>query len=171
MPAEEPADPPAQEQAGHDRLLPWIAAERALRAIILLAVGIVLLTHPHTNWGTEITRLAEKLGLNPRGNWVKRVIDRVSRINADKNVIFGLAAIGYGVLEAVESYGLWTRKRWGEWLTVIATSLFFIPEIWELTKSASVLKVGALLANIAIVAYLIWRLRRSHTAKAPAGAA
>jgi uncharacterized membrane protein (DUF2068 family) len=168
MPAAEPEESPVEKDPRKDRLLPWIAAERALRAIVLLAVGIVLLTHPHTNWGTEITRLAEKLGQNPRGNWVKRVIDRVSRIDADKNVIFGLAAIGYGVLEAVESYGLWTRRRWGEWLTVVATSLFFIPELWELTKSASVLKVGALLANVAIVAYLIWRLRRSHTAGTPA---
>jgi uncharacterized membrane protein (DUF2068 family) len=162
MHASAPDGRPVEQEIAHDRLLPWIAAERALRAIVLLAVGIVLLTHPHTDWGTEITRLAEKLGQNPRGNWVKRVIDRVSTIKADKNVILGFAAIGYGVLEGVESYGLWTRKRWGEWLTVVATSLFFIPEIWELTKSATPLKVGALLANVAIVAYLIWRLRRSH---------
>ena len=40
-------------------------------------------------------------------------------------------------------------RRWGEWLTVLATSLLLIPEVWALTKSATPLKVGALLANIA----------------------
>ena len=170
MPATVPADPPADTEIAKDRLLPWIAAERAFRAVVLLAVGIVLLTHPHTNWGVEITRLAERLGQNPKSNWFKRIIDRISKFPADKTVIFGIAAIAYGVLEAVESYGLWTRRRWGEWLTVVATSMFFIPEIWELTKSASVLKVGALLANIAIVAYLIWRLRRSRSHEETAAA-
>jgi uncharacterized membrane protein (DUF2068 family) len=74
--------------------------------------------------------------------------------------VFGIVALGYGVLEGAEAYGLWMRRRWGEWLTVLATSLLFIPEIWELSKNASPLKVGALLVNIAVVAYLIRRLRR-----------
>ena len=47
---------------------------------------------------------------------------------------------------------------WGEWLTVIATSLLMIPEVWELTKSTTFLKVGALLVNIVVVLYLLWRL-------------
>jgi uncharacterized membrane protein (DUF2068 family) len=158
-----PTDTPATQEIARDRLLPWIAAERAFRAVVLLAVGIVLVTHPHANWGQEIARLAEKLGQNPKGNGIKRLIEKISKIHANEDLIFGAAALGYGVLEGVEAYGLWTRKRWGEWLTVLATSLLFIPEIWELTKSASVLKVGALLVNAAIVAYLIWRLRRSRT--------
>lgn len=143
-----------------DRLLPWIAAERGFRALVLVAVGIVLVTHPHADWASEISRLAERLGLDPKGNWIKRVIDKVSELHADQNVVFGVAALVYAALEGAEAYGLWMRKRWGEWLTVVATSLFFIPEIWELAKSASLLKVGALLANAAIVAYLVWRLRR-----------
>ncbi len=148
--------------SSHDRLLPWIAAERALRATLLLAVGIVLLSHPHANWGSEIARLAGKLGQDPKSNWVQRIIEKVSRIHANEDVIFGVAALAYGLLEGVEAYGLWTRRRWGEWLTVLATSLLFIPEAWELTKSIALLKLGALLVNAAIVAYLVWRLRRSH---------
>jgi uncharacterized membrane protein (DUF2068 family) len=73
--------------------------------------------------------------------------------------VFGAAALAYGALEGIEAYGLFTRRRWGEWLTVVATSLLLIPEVWELTKSASVLKIGALLANLLVVAYLLWRLR------------
>ena len=162
---------PQTKKDSRSRLLPWIAAERAFRAVVLLAVGIVLVTHPHANWGAEIARLAGKLGQNPKDNWFKRIIEKVSRIHANEDVIFGLAALAYGALEGVEAYGLWARRRWGEWLTVLATSLLFIPEIWELTKSASLLKVGALVANIAIVAYLIWRLRLSRAAEPAPGPA
>jgi uncharacterized membrane protein (DUF2068 family) len=145
-----------------DRLLPLIAVERAFRGVVLFAVGIALVTHPHAHWASDISRWAERLGLDPKGSVLKGVIEKISKIPANQDVIFGVAALAYSVLESAEAYGLWKRKRWGEWLTVVATSLLFIPEIWELTKSATLLKVGALLANAAIVAYLVWRLRREH---------
>ena len=150
----------APEVRKGDRLLPWIAAERAFRAFVLLVIGIVLVTHPHTNWAREIQSLIQKMGLNPKENWIRKLLDKIAGIGSSRNVIFGLIALGYGALEGAEAYGLWNRKRWGEWLTVIATSLLFIPEVWELTKSATFLKVGALLVNIAVVAYLLWRIRR-----------
>lgn len=146
--------------ARHDRLLPWIAAERAFRALVLITVGLVLVTHPHANWASEIASFAQRLGLDPKQNWVHRLIQKVSKISTNQDVVFGAIALGYGALEGVEAYGLWKRRRWGEWLTVLATSLLFVPEVWELTKSATALKVGALLVNIAVVAYLLWRLRR-----------
>jgi uncharacterized membrane protein (DUF2068 family) len=151
----------AKAPARHDRLLPWIAAERAVRAIVLLAVGVVLVSHPHADWAGEISRLAERLGLDPRDNWIQRIMDDVRKVKAHQDVVFGAIALAYGALEGVEAYGLWTCRRWGEWLTVVATSLLLVPEVWELTKSATPLKVGALLVNLAVVAYLLWRLRKA----------
>jgi uncharacterized membrane protein (DUF2068 family) len=153
--------PSSAPTTSHDRLLPWIAAERTFRAVVLLAVGIALVTHPHANWASDIAHLAEHLGLDPKENWIQRIIDDVSKIHTNQDLLFGLVAIGYGVLEGAEAYGLFKRRRWGEWLTVVATSLLFIPEVWELTKSASFLKVGAVVVNVAVVAYLLWRLRRA----------
>jgi uncharacterized membrane protein (DUF2068 family) len=36
--------------------------------------------------------------------------------------------------------------------------------VWELTKSATALKVGVLIVNALVVAYLLWRLRRPGVA-------
>ncbi len=151
-------EPPAAP-ARHDRLLPWIAAERTLRAVVLLGAGTVLVTHPHANWASDISHLAQRFGLDPKDNWIQRIMDDVGKIHAHQDLVFGVAAIAYGALEGTEAYGLFTRRRWGEWLTVVATSLLFVPEVWELTKSATVLKVGAVVVNVAIVGYLLWRLR------------
>lgn len=145
--------------ARHDRLLPWIAAERAFRTVVLLGVGIALVSHPHANWASDVAHLAQRLGLDPKDNWIQRIMTDVGKIHAHQDLVFGVAAIAYGALEGVEAYGLFTRRRWGEWLTVLATSLLFVPEVWELTKSATVLKVGAVVVNLAIVGYLVWRLR------------
>ena len=158
----EPAASPEQAEAASrrkDRLLPWIAAERAFRAVVLIAVGLVLLSRPHADWATEITHLAQRAGLNPNGNWPRKVIEKIRHVHASEDVVFGVIALAYGTLEGVEAYGLWRRRRWGEWLTVIATSLLLVPEIWELTKSLTLLKIGALIVNLVVVAYLLWRLR------------
>lgn len=145
-----------------DRLLPWIAAERAVRAVLLLALGIALVGHPHANWAKDISDLARHLGLNPNSNGIHKVLDKIRHISPSQDVFFGLVALAYGVLEGAEAYGLFKRRRWGEWLTVIATSLLLIPELWEIGKSATPLKIGGLIVNLAIVAYLLWRIRRQN---------
>lgn len=151
---------PRDEGARHDRLLPWIAAERSIRAVVLVAIGVVLVTHPHTDWGKTISDLSRHLGFDPSRNGIEKIIAKVRAISPHKYEIFGGVAIAYGVLEGAEGYGLWRRRRWGEHLTIVATSLLFIPEIWEITKTPTALKIAALVLNIAVVAYLIVRLRR-----------
>ena len=157
-PGQEPASPHAPT-AQRDRLLPWIAAERALRAILLVAVGIVLLTHLHENWAHDVTDLTRSAGLNPKSNWIQRILHDAAKLSSSRTLLFGIIALAYAALEGTEAYGLWKGRRWAEWLTVLATSLLLIPEIWALTKGASLLKVGGLIVNIAIVAYLLVRLR------------
>jgi uncharacterized membrane protein (DUF2068 family) len=148
------------EAASKDRLLPWIAAERSVRAVLLVAVGLVLITHPHTDWGTTITNVTNQLGFDPRSNGIQRLIAKVRSISPNRYTVFGVIAIAYGGLEAVEGYGLWRRRPWAEFLTVIATAVLFIPEIVEIAKSATALKIGAFLLNLAVVVYLVVRLRR-----------
>lgn len=144
------------------RLLKWIAAERAFRTVVLVAVGIVLLTHGHTDWAREATRLARQLGLDPASNGIHRVIVDLGRITPRRVAFFGAVALAYAALEGTEAYGLWRERRWAEYLTVVATSLLLVPEVWELTRSVTLLKLGGLLVNLAVVAYLVWRLRHGE---------
>lgn len=143
-----------------DRLLPWIAAERGVRSLLLIALGIVLITHPHANWAADIRNLTRDWGLNPRGNVVHKILEVVHRIPTGENVVFGVIALGYGALEGAESYGLARRRVWGEWLTLVATSILIVPEVWELARKVTPLKIAALIVNVLVVAYLYWRLRR-----------
>jgi uncharacterized membrane protein (DUF2068 family) len=145
-------------EPGKDRLVPLIAAERAFRALVLSVIGLVLLTHPHADWAHEISNFVQKLGLDPKGNWIQRILKDAARVDSRKSTLYGIVALAYAALEGAEAYGLWRRRRWGEWLTVLATSLLLIPEVWELTKSTTALKVGALLVNLAVVLYLLVRL-------------
>lgn len=145
-----------------NRLLRLIAIERGFRAVVLVGAGAILLTHTHTAWGTDATRLAHALGLDTSRQGIHHIITRLSLLRPGQIAAFGVVAILYGILEGVEGYGLWRALPWAEYLTVFATSLLFIPEVWELSKSVTPLKLGGLIVNVAIVAYLIRRLRRER---------
>jgi uncharacterized membrane protein (DUF2068 family) len=70
-----------------------------------------------------------------------------------------LGSFVYAALFVAEGTGLWLEKRWGEWLTVIITSTLIPVEIYEIYRHPSAVKVGVLVINVGIVAYLIYRIR------------
>ncbi len=55
------------------------------------------------------------------------------------------------------------RRRWAEYLTVIATGLFIPLDIYEIFKAPTLLKCLLLLVNLAVVAYLVVAIRGNPT--------
>jgi uncharacterized membrane protein (DUF2068 family) len=146
--------------ADQSRLLPVLAVERMFRAALLVGVGLILLTHAHADWADLARRFAQQVGLDPSRNETGRLISGLGGFGPRQAQRDGAIAIGYAALEAVEGYGLFRRRPWGEYLTVVSTALLFIPEIGELVKHPTGLKVGGLLLNVVIVIYLVIRLVR-----------
>jgi uncharacterized membrane protein (DUF2068 family) len=86
-------------------------------------------------------------------------LERIVNIrNGSLDIVIATAA-AYFVLELVEAVGLWRERRWAEYLTVVATSGLLPFEILELTKRVTVIRVGALIINLAIVTWLLYRKR------------
>jgi len=77
-----------------------------------------------------------------------------SKIQALRFVTFTYAAVF-----AVEGIGLWMRKRWAEWLTTIITASLIPLEVWEFLHRPNFGKAAVVIANTAIVAYLVWHVR------------
>ena len=50
-------------------------------------------------------------------------------------------------------------RRWAEYLTFIATLVFLPYELYELANTVTVIKVGALVINLAIAGYLLFAKR------------
>jgi len=77
--------------------------------------------------------------------------------------LIALAAFTYAALFATEGVGLWLEKRWAEYLTVVATTSFIPFEVWEIVKKFTFVRLAFVIVNVAIVIYLILRLRgRQH---------
>jgi len=145
-------------------VLRLIAIERAVRGVLLLAVGIYLLFHLSTDFGQFAERIMRSIDIDPRRRFLHRIVTRLHRLRARELRIVGLAALGYGGLELVEGVGLWLDQLWAEYLTVIATSLLIPFELYELAVHPTLWKAGGILVNVLIVSYLAWGLRRRVTA-------
>ena len=96
-------------------------------------------------------------GQEPSRGFLARLLVRV--LNLDRNTLLVLAftATGYCVIEAVEAVGLWRERRWAEYLTALATAGFLPFEVHELIVRITVFRVGALVVNVAILVWLVYR--------------
>jgi uncharacterized membrane protein (DUF2068 family) len=123
---------------------------------------VYLLSHSHSDYGSIANRLARAIELDPHRHFIRHWIDKLGNLKAHQIKLFGLAALGYGVLELIEGVGLWYRQLWAEWLTVVATSLLIPFELYELARHPSALKAAGLLVNVLIVLYLLRAVLRKR---------
>jgi uncharacterized membrane protein (DUF2068 family) len=148
-------DPPRSR-----RFLRLIALERIARGVLLLAAGVYLLFHLHSDFGRLADHAIRAIELDPRRPFLHRIVAYLHHLHASELRIAALFALGYGALELVEGTGLWLDQLWAEYLTVIATSLLLPFELYELVHRPSAWKAGGIVVNVAIVVYLASLLRR-----------
>ena len=65
----------------------------------------------------------------------------------------------------IEGLGLIWRQRWAAYVTVIATAAFIPLEVIELTRRVSWPKLVVIAMNVAVVWYLVARLRIEWTSR------
>jgi uncharacterized membrane protein (DUF2068 family) len=148
-------------------VLRLIALDRALHALVfaLIAVGLVVLRLKLPVLKAEASDVLTRLGGgvvasgNPGRDFLVRELHRLLNLDQQGVLIALLIALSYTVVEGVEAVGLWFQRRWAEYLTVIATGGLIPLEVDELLKRTTVVRVGALLLNLAIVAWLLWAKR------------
>lgn len=71
----------------------------------------------------------------------------------------------YALIRFAEAYGLWLGRRWAEWLAALSGGVYVPVEIYELSRSVTWIKLGALVLNACVVAYMcmvLWRGKRTR---------
>jgi uncharacterized membrane protein (DUF2068 family) len=138
-------------------LLPWIVAFKAVKAAILSAAGVALLLSIHTDPVELVIRIAQILHLRLTSRIVERAIIVAFRATPRKEIVLALTAFGYAVLMGTEGVGLYLRRQWARWFTIIATSSLVPLELYEIIRRPRPLRVLILVINVAIVIYLVKR--------------
>jgi uncharacterized membrane protein (DUF2068 family) len=89
-----------------------------------------------------------------------RILEDTS--NAQLWAIAGLVVV-YALIRFVEAYGLWRARRWAEWLAAVSGAVYVPFELYELSRGFSWIKLAALAANLAVVAFMVLSLRSRST--------
>jgi uncharacterized membrane protein (DUF2068 family) len=145
-------------------ILRTLAIERWGRGlvIVLLGIGVFRLKTTQVSlqqlFDRDLSSLKpffEQIHFNVRDSSTVNAIEKV--LNAKPSTLNLIAAglLGYGLLQIVEGIGLWSLKRWGEYVAVVGTTLFIPLEVYEITEKASWLKITVLVINVAAVLYLL----------------
>ena len=146
----------------HDAFIKVIIIERIVKAIVLIALAIGLLVAGERGLLTFWAQYAqEELNLEAgNGLIVTYLLKLLLLVGTFSHVnVLAIGAIVYALLEGTEGVGLAMRRRWAEYLTVIATGLLIPYEAYEVIHRVTLFKVGALLLNVAVVGYLAYRKR------------
>jgi len=146
----------------HDAFIKVIIVERIIKAVILIAVAIGLLVAGRTGLLTSWADYAQdQLNLAVGRSFIVQLLFKlVVYIGAfSHTTLLAIATIVYALLEGTEGVGLAMRRRWAEYLTVIATGILIPYEAYEVIHRVTLFKVGALLLNVAVVGYLAYRKR------------
>ena len=155
FPMNEPRD------GGHRDLgITLIALFKFLKAILLLAVafGAVGLVRGGVPKASE--RILSIFSSGAERNAALAVVSRITPMSPKRIGELGIVAFLYAVVFVVEGTGLWLQRRWAEYLTVVVTASLIPFEIHELIQGVTVARVLTLVVNVAVVVYLIVRLRR-----------
>jgi uncharacterized membrane protein (DUF2068 family) len=98
----------------------------------------------HAQRSLTITLLSKVLNLSPRALKLS-----------------GIATAAYAVVSSIEAIGLWYEKAWAELLVLVLLGASLPPEIFELTRGASLLKWLIFGINLASFIYVLQRLVNS----------
>lgn len=157
-----PTAPPSR----HGGLL-LIALYEFTKGILLLLFAVSLLRMLNRDLQQVVMHWAHVLRLDLHHRFVEDLAERAGLINPHELKQLSALAFFTGGVHIVQGIGLYLGKRWAEYLTVVATATFIPLEVIHVIRHVGPVRCAVLLANVALVVYLIVLLRRRKGAHAP----
>ncbi len=155
----------ASQSHGADGLLRWIAAFKFLEALTMLATGLAALKLLQPQVLPLLQDWVDTLPVGHTEQFVaQKLLGFLTGVAPSRIKAAGIGAFLLAGIFLVEGLGLWMRKLWAEWLTVVATSLFIPVELHEIAMRPGLARFLVLVVNLAVVAYLVRQIRMKDAA-------
>jgi uncharacterized membrane protein (DUF2068 family) len=154
--------PSTEIEAQHSVGLRVIAIYKGIKTIGLIILAFMAFGLHREKTFDHLIDILEHLSLTDTNGLRWQLVEMLENLGPSKFVAIGIVALVYAAIFATEGTGLWLRKHWAEWFTVIATGSLIPVEIYEVFHRFTWLKLGALIANVAIVLYLVRLALQPH---------
>ena len=145
-------------------ILRALAIERWVRGIILILLSIAIFRFESSRvslkelFNRDLKSLRpffRQIHFNISDSALIKSIQKVFDAKQSTLTLIGVAILFYGLLQVAEGVGLWSLKRWGEYVAMVGTTLFIPLEVYEIVENATWLKVAVLVVNLIAVFYLL----------------
>ena len=145
-----------------DGALLAIAIFKFIKGAVLLALAFGALSFLHKDVASEAEHWIDQLRIDPDNKLIGALLSKLQLVHAKELKELSALGVAYAALFLTEGTGLLFRKRWAEWLTIVATSSLMPIEVYELIQKFTVVRLLALLINAAVVLYLIYLVRQKQ---------
>lgn len=151
--------PPTTDKRPRDPFLRMIAWLKLIKCTLLIVAGAaaIWLRHDDSAWMTE--HWAGRIATHYHVAMLTDGVRWLCRLDPGSKGVLAAGCFGYATLFATEGVGLWLEMRWAEYLTIVATGLLIPIELYEIARRVTPLRCLALVANVLIAVYLVWRVR------------
>jgi uncharacterized membrane protein (DUF2068 family) len=139
-----------------------IAVFKLLKGLLLLAVGIGAINLLHKDISDLAVRWTTAIRVDPDNRLIHGLIMKLGLVDDRKLEELSVGSFFYAALLLTEGVGLWLKKRWAEYFTIITTCSLIPLEIYEIARRLTITRIVVLLVNIVIVWYLFRELRKDH---------
>ncbi|MHC5610065.1 MAG: DUF2127 domain-containing protein [Nostoc sp.] len=129
-----------------------IVVYKAFSAMLLMVTSIALLLTLKNYQNLEV--FSENYVLEGKSIIIDWVLNKVLNLNPRTLAFSGIGAGVYAIVTTIEAVGLWYEKRWAHVLVLVLVGISIAPEIYELIRGFSVIKIFILVLNLAVFAYL-----------------
>jgi uncharacterized membrane protein (DUF2068 family) len=137
-----------------------IGIYKLIECLLLVFAGFVQLKLIHQDLASSLHHWIQAIRIDPDNRLVHALLLKLSLLSPKQLEALSIGTFLYAGLRLAEGIGLVMRRRWGEYLTAIATALFIPLEIYELFRHWRVVKLIVLLLNVAVVVYLIREIKK-----------
>ena len=134
--------------------LRFIILEKTFIGLLFISLAIGVLGLIDKDLVLIGRKLVAYLDLDTDNAFITWALQKLGLISNTAIVGISIGGFAYAGLNLVEAYGLHRRLRWAEWLTVVATGLLIPLEVYEVFHRFTLIRVAALVLNVAIVVYL-----------------
>ena len=162
MPSTRSKKPTHGPDANHgkiDRGLEAIAIFKLVKGALLLIVGFGASRLVHVDVYSWALKWVGALHADPDSRYIHWLLQKLLFVDESTIRHLRIGTFVYAALVITEGCGLLAQQVWAEYLTVIATASLIPVEIYELHKHFTMLRVGVIALNIAMVVYLVILLR------------
>ncbi|MBN3910945.1 MAG: DUF2127 domain-containing protein [Nostoc sp. NMS1] len=129
-----------------------IVVYKSFAASLLMVTSIALLL-TLKNYQT-LEAFSENYVLEGKSIIIDWILNKVINLNPRTLAFSGIGAGIYAIVTTIEAIGLWYEKRWAHVLVLGLVGISIPPEVYELIRGISLIKIFIFLLNLAVFAYL-----------------